>query len=367
VCASAGHNLEALLAAHGSGAVARSRTGGPVLNIDVGGGTTKLALAENGRVIGTLAVSAGSRLVELDDSGRLVRIEHGAAELAAELGLTLRLGEHLSDATKQALALGLAQRIVDSARGRAPESIRLAGDLPATPAASSIVISGGVGELMGAATTASFGDLGQELARALAARAGELPAPIAQGTERIRATVIGASQFSVQLSGNTVHVSDESGLPLHNVPVVSIDLSRGSVEERAVERAIARGAERLDLGASEGPIAVAVAWDGDPLYATLRALAGGIAAAHRGAARRGSTMIVALTADVGASLGHILADELGATEGVIAIDGLELADLDYIDIGERILPANVVPVVVKSLVFPETSGPLRPQILTEVR
>jgi ethanolamine utilization protein EutA len=155
-------------------------------------------------------------------------------------------------------------------------------------------------------------------------------------------------------------------LPLHNVPVVSIDLSRGPVEEQAVQRAIARGTERLDLGAFEGPIAIAVAWDSDPLYTTLRGMAGGVAAAHRNAARRASTIIVALTADIGASLGHILADELGVS-GVIAIDGLELADLDYIDIGQRILPANVVPVVVKSLVFPETTGPRRPQILTEVR
>jgi ethanolamine utilization protein EutA len=40
VCASAGHNLEALLAAHGSGSVARSADGEVVLNVDVGGGTT---------------------------------------------------------------------------------------------------------------------------------------------------------------------------------------------------------------------------------------------------------------------------------------------------------------------------------------
>ena len=77
-------------------------------------------------------------------------------------------------------------------------------------------------------------------------------------------------------------------------------------------------------------------------------------------------MIVALTGDVGASLGRILTDELGIDTGVVAVDGLELSALDYIDIGEHILPANVVPVVVKSLVFPDATEPLRPQILSEV-
>src|SRR5262245_31664146 len=43
VCASAGHNFEALLAAHGSGAVSVSAEREcRVLNIDIGGGTTKL-------------------------------------------------------------------------------------------------------------------------------------------------------------------------------------------------------------------------------------------------------------------------------------------------------------------------------------
>src|SRR5207245_4429823 len=49
VCATAGHHLEALLAAHGSGAVAVSRSPETplVLNIDIGGGTTKLAVCSN--------------------------------------------------------------------------------------------------------------------------------------------------------------------------------------------------------------------------------------------------------------------------------------------------------------------------------
>src|SRR5438445_6252000 len=55
VCASAGHHMECQLAAHGSGAVALSRGhGARLINIDIGGGTTKLALIENGQLQATM-------------------------------------------------------------------------------------------------------------------------------------------------------------------------------------------------------------------------------------------------------------------------------------------------------------------------
>src|SRR5437868_12360134 len=68
VCASAGHHMECQMAAHGSGAVALSRTRNAcLLNIDIGGGTTKFALVDNGRIVATCAVAVGGRLVVEDE------------------------------------------------------------------------------------------------------------------------------------------------------------------------------------------------------------------------------------------------------------------------------------------------------------
>jgi len=54
VCASAGHHMECVLAAHGSGATAISRrTHRTVLNVDIGGGTTKFAHIRNGEILST--------------------------------------------------------------------------------------------------------------------------------------------------------------------------------------------------------------------------------------------------------------------------------------------------------------------------
>src|SRR5258706_10549902 len=62
VCAAAGHHMESLLAAYGSGAAKASHDlGQPVLNIDIGGGTTKLALVEEGKVGHTAAIHIGGR------------------------------------------------------------------------------------------------------------------------------------------------------------------------------------------------------------------------------------------------------------------------------------------------------------------
>ena len=53
VCATAGHKLECTLAAHGAGAVKLSQERGEcLLHVDIGGGTTKLALIDNGAFVG---------------------------------------------------------------------------------------------------------------------------------------------------------------------------------------------------------------------------------------------------------------------------------------------------------------------------
>src|SRR5215510_8475807 len=64
VCATAGPTLETIMGAHGSGAVMESRAQrATLLNIDVGGGTTKISVIDNGRIRATTALNIGARLV----------------------------------------------------------------------------------------------------------------------------------------------------------------------------------------------------------------------------------------------------------------------------------------------------------------
>ena len=73
---SAGDSLETVMAAYGSGAVARSiRDECVVMNVDVGGGTSKIAVCADGKVIDLAAVDVGARLVCLEPDGKIVRVE----------------------------------------------------------------------------------------------------------------------------------------------------------------------------------------------------------------------------------------------------------------------------------------------------
>src|SRR5271168_4982152 len=93
VAVSAGDSLESVMAAYGSGAVARSiRNGAPVMNVDVGGGTAKIAVCADGKVIDVTALDVGARLVVLDGERRIVRLEQAGRRFGAALALQLEPG-----------------------------------------------------------------------------------------------------------------------------------------------------------------------------------------------------------------------------------------------------------------------------------
>ena len=346
VCATAGHRLEAILAAHGSGAVARSRREGiVVLNIDVGGGTTKLALADRGEIVATSAIAVGARLVTFDAHGHPVRVERAAKLFADHAGVRMRGNVALPATRRNLLAVAMADAIARAAAGSALHDTlvpaQLLGPLPAHPTPTVTTLSGGVAEHFYGRTAEDHSDLGRELASALADA--ELPGRLAEPEEAIRATVVGASQFSVQLSGSTIFVSDERVLPLRNVPVVAVHPDGSSTDEveRAIREAIARATD------DRGPLMIALPFEGEPCYADLRALAEGLCRAVGD--RR--PLVAAVSGDVALSIGRILAEEIGVEGGIVVIDDLALGDLDYVDVGQIVRPAGVVPVVVKTLVL----------------
>jgi ethanolamine utilization protein EutA len=359
VCASAGHHLEAVLAAHGSGAVEASRHGPPVVSLDVGGGTAKLALAASGRVLATAAVAAGARLVAWDGAGRLVRIEETVRPVAAGLGIDLQLATVLPADAVRALSARLAQAIV--AQLQPPASRPAAGDLLVTDAFPpieddvTIVVSGGVAEYLDVpGEHPGTGDLGPHLAVALRRSlvAAGLETRRRPARQRIRATAIGASQYSTQVSGSTVRIGDESLLPLHGVPVLRLELGPDD-DAAAVASAVRRvAAERPEAVRPGAPVAVGITWQGTPEHRRLHAVAAGIRAAGGDALAGVHPIIVTVDRDLAASLGRVMVEEAGM-EGpsVLCLDNLELGDLDHLDIGRPRPPAGVVPVVVTSLLF----------------
>src|SRR5580693_2385727 len=127
VAVSAGDSLETVMAAYGSGAAARSiRSGAPLINVDIGGGTSKIAICADGKVLDVTAIDVGARLVVLDGDSRIVRLEEAGRRFGAELGLKLGLGFELGDDQAEALAARMADRLFEAMRGGSPSADRSA-------------------------------------------------------------------------------------------------------------------------------------------------------------------------------------------------------------------------------------------------
>jgi ethanolamine utilization protein EutA len=372
VCASAGHHMECQLAAHGSGAVALSRGhGARLLNVDIGGGTTKLALIENGQIKTTLAFAVGGRLLVEDPKAGLTRVEEPMRELAASLGIELALGAPLAAEDRARIVERMARLIMRMIDRRPPDELLqrlLVTDPWPTPSPPSpvsggglgggsldaLTFSGGVAEYLYKREKRQFGDLGFELAQALShllAHRRDLP-PVWDPGQGIRATVIGAAQFSVQVSGNTIAITQPDELPLQNLPVVALAPELGAAIDPAAVTAQARRAlQEADIEEGAAPVAFSFPWRGDPAHARLHALASGICAAVPRSIAAGLPLVLLIDGDIGMSLGRIIRSEINPTANVIAIDAVQLKQFDYVDIGRVIEITNVVPVIIKSLLF----------------
>jgi len=360
VCATAGHHMEAMLAAHGSGAVQASYDRGErMLNIDIGGGTTKLSVIDNGKVLSTAAFHVGARLLAVDANAKIERLDPAGKTHAARAGLTWRVGDAVTDAELDNVAESMTNDLIAVLTNPAPPpdvmELYLTDPISELTRIDSVVFSGGVAEFVYDREKRDFGDLGRRLGQMLRRRvdSGELPWTLLLDSQGIRSTALGGSEFTAQLSGNTVYISDpEALLPRRNIQVVRPDFD--FTENFEVDRlagAIRRHIEMFDLDGTDADIVLAFHWEGRPEFRRIEALAEGIRCAAAERITRGKPIYVILDADIAMNLGAILREDSGIENEVLVIDGLALWDFDYIDLGRLRLPSCTVPVTIKSLVF----------------
>ncbi len=358
VCASAGPHHEALLAAHGSGAVQLSHaTRSTILNIDIGGGTTKLSLIREGRVERTAAINIGARLLAFGKDGRIERLEDAGRAIGEWSGIILKLGEPLASHRRERLAARMVDILLSTIEPDVDPS-PLAASLLITPPlgvtldrVDYVVFSGGVSEYIHGRTEEDHGDLGPQLGAALRAFVARQPAgSVLAPAQGIRATVIGAGEYTVQVSGMTGFSTGNAPLPLFGLKVVSL-IHRAGVP---FPEALADALRKFDLELFEPGLMIALSFEDDIDYRALRAVAEGLAACA--AADPDAALVVNVEQDVAQSLGRILREELDVPNPLLVIDGIAVGDLDYVDIGRPIGAAGVYPATVKSLLF--SSAPL---------
>ena len=322
VVATAGPDLESVLAAKGAGAVELSRTAGkPVLHMDIGGGTSNLAFIEDGQIVRTGCLNVGGRLIKFDQnrkityvSGVLSGIFHRKpGEIAAQPELC-KLAETLTQALEMAAGLrnptDLMEKLLTTETGQKWNP----------PDGEAVLsFSGGVADCIAQDIPwDQFGDLGPILGRTI--RGSRLcQGEYALGRETIRATVIGAGSYSTQLSGSTVY-SQNVRFPLKNLPVT-----------------------RSPAGFHEGSIVLSVPGISSPTYAQVRKIAQELAQNDP------PELYICLEADMAKALGQALAMRLSPDARILCIDRVRVGEDSYLDIGEPV--GGAFPVVVKTLVL----------------
>jgi ethanolamine utilization protein EutA len=237
------------------------------------------------------------------------------------------------------------------------QALYLTEPLPELGSIDGVMFSGGVAEYIYQRETRDFGDLGRLLGTALRRKvdAGALPWPLLPPGECIRATALGASEYSVQLSGNTIYISNPGELlPRRNLQVLQpAYASEAHIDPDQLADAIREHFKAFDLVEGESEAALALRWKGAPSYERVAAFALGIRRGLANTIAKGMPVYIMLDGDIAQTLGAILRDEMGVESEILVIDGVVLWDFDYIDLGRIRMPSQTVPVTVKSLVFSE--------------
>lgn len=359
VVASAGPDLEGIMAGKGSGARQRSlETTGVVANVDVGGGTSNVALFHRGEVMATVTFHVGGRLIRMNDEGLIEYVSPHLRRWLELSGLQAALGMTVELPLLQQIASGLCRDMLaflqgDRNKGAACLSV---GSLPADiPFIHEIMYSGGVAQLMEEpmpkvmTEVTKYGDFGPLLAHCLAAESGIFAWRHMKAEQTVRATVIGAGMQSTELSGSTVHV-DEGALPVRNVPVLKMKLREGEDWAEVIRKTFETG---LRLFGTDGrsPFALAILGNSDYSYADLQKLARMISLNALRLLGPEQIIVIVCEKDMSKALGQLMALHCRGRPKVVCIDQVRLENGDYMDIGEMIA-GRVVPVIVKTLVFP---------------
>lgn len=341
VVATAGPALESVLAGKGSGAQAYSEAHRcAVLNLDIGGGTTNLALFENGVLQDTGCLNVGGRLMKFDPDGTLIYLSP-----VLRPHCDFSVGQRLTEAELQGVLRLLVDVLCRAVRGAGGIDDFITDKAVTVTGEPLLSFSGGVADLMDDQPRERFayGDLGVLLGRAIFHSA-LCQNRFLRAKETIRATVIGAGSHTTELSGSTIFY-DRVRFPLKNLPVAALTQQEEALEPPALAEKI-RAKTALFSGGT--PAVLALHGLKNPRFSELCKLADGVALGLRDRAESGEPLIIAVRADMGKALGQAVGMLLPEAS-LVCLDSVALDEGSYLDIGAPVAGGQVLPVVVKTL------------------
>ena len=367
VVATAGANLESILAGKGSGAAAFSKAKHQVVvNIDVGGGTANYGVFQEGRCIDTACINVGGHLIEIEKSkDRLTYLAEPVRLVLDDLGLNLIPSERVELATLQKITDRMAISLLEllGLENLSPMSRKLlmTAPLKLNYPVTNVMISGGVADFVysdfhpvSVAQVSQFGDIGPLLGFSIREAFAKHGLNLIPPTETIRATVIGAGAHSVTVSGSTISIT-ESALPLRNIPVITPFATGIPADIQEAAELVRTAIERLTSDGSGEEVALAILEHRTDSFQVINNLAEAIVRGAEEYLQGNRPLIVICKNDCAKVLGQCIRARLPKTAQVICIDQVDVTEGDFLDIGKPLFNGEIVPVVVKSLVFSEAA------------
>jgi len=358
VVATAGPDLESVLSGRGAGADTFSEEHRNVVaNLDIGGGTTNIAVFRKGSLAGVTCLDIGGRLIKIEN-GKISYIYSKIQELAKQNGIAIQEGDEvdvkklkeicklMASELKSALHLSVKSSYHNhlyTNEGKAlSEELHI----------NALTFSGGVANFVYEPTNENvfrYGDVGVLLGTAIAESGLLNGIDCYRSEETIRATVVGAGTHTTEISGSTIFYQRDQ-LPIKNIPVLKLS----KIDEETPQSVSSAIREQLPIYRQEGKKeAVAIALSGKPYngFEKVQELAAALIEGASELIQGKAPLVVVLESDIGKALGNALNVRLAKQKDVICIDGVRCKSGDYIDIGEPVGGGYVLPVVVKTLIF----------------
>jgi ethanolamine utilization protein EutA len=351
--------LESWLSFLGSCAeLSRAHPDCAVLNLDIGGGTTNLALGKRGQVQRTGCLFVGARHIQVTPGTyHITSLSRYARAVLGCRAIRKDVGDVLTDADLAGVLDFYVELLEASVAGDGTafdEAARLHEQVPfhLPPEAGEpiVTLSGGVGEMVYAhlrgepwPATTHFGDLGIDLAQRVLlskrlSRHLRTHVPAGGG----RATVYGLLRFNTEISGSTLYLPRPEALPLPNLPVL------GRVSLASTAEDVRDLLDRVARSPRGGCLFVAL---GDADGNAVRTLGGRLAAALRQPPfPAGHPLVLLVGENLGKVLGHYATEWGRLPLTLVVLDEVAVRDAHYVQVGR--LREQVVPVSFHGLYEP---------------
>ncbi len=357
VVATAGPDLESIISAKGAGAQSYSKEHSTsVVNLDIGGGTTNLALFVRGDLMDTGCLDIGGRLVKMDSNNKIIYIAPKIEKLIKEKSIDLNLGDtatvnklrpvvkEMVELIKETLFLKDKDKLFDMIVTN--KTIKNYGNI------SCVSFSGGVADYIYIEEEINdyfkYNDIGILLGYEIKNSDIFQNLKLIKSEETIRATVVGAGSHTTDISGSTITYTEEN-FPIKNLPVLK--LRKEEEGKNILSKSVKDKLNWFKLENDLQNVAIAIEGKKNPSFIEINETAKELVDGMLNLIDKKVPLVIIVENDMAKALGQSICALLNYKKNIICIDNINVDNGDYIDIGKPIANGKVLPVVIKTLVF----------------